>query len=386
MDSKLKPRSLEAFSNVAGTIVNPEIERWKAGGGRVIGHFCSQFPQELIAAAGILPFRVRGTGSTSTDLADACFTSINCSFVRHTFNQALSGRFAFLDGMIIPTSCDNVRRVYDHWTRRLDTPFVHLLALPRKAGDHPAQFLREELERLKQDLEAHFGTEVTDDRLRQAIRESNETRSLLRQLYERRKADHPPITGADTLTVTVAGTALPRSRYNQLLRELLQDIQAAPGIGDYRARLMVIGGELDNPAFLKIIEEQGGLVVTDSLCFGSRMFWRDIDETTDDPLTALAHYYAVERPSCPRVFGLYEDRASFAKEMIEAFRVDGVILERLAFCDFWGFEQFTIMNDMKAWGVPMLMIDREYLLSGMGQLRTRVQAFVETIEEGGHAA
>ena len=137
----------------------------------------------------------------------------------------------------------------------------------------------------------------------------------------------------------------------------------------------------DYQSFKTLIEEQGGLVVTDSLCFGSRMLWKDVDEEADDPWTALARFYVAERPSCPRLFGEYEQRAAFVKEMIRDFKVDGVILERLAFCDLWGFEQFTIKNDFQDWDMPLLMLDREYTLSGIGQLRTRVQAFLETIGE-----
>ena len=96
-------------------------------------------------------------------------------------------------------------------------------------------------------------------------------------------------------------------------------------------------------------------------------------------MTAIARYYVAERPSCPRVFGMYEKRAEFIKKMIEDFHVDGVIFERLAFCDLWGIEQFTIKNEFENWNIPLMMLDREYLLSGVGQLRTRVQAFLETI-------
>jgi len=121
------------------------------------------------------------------------------------------------------------------------------------------------------------------------------------------------------------------------------------------------------------------MVVTDSACFGTRIFWKDVDEKEDDPLKALARYYVLERPSCPRAFGLYEQRANLWRELIDSYKVDGVILERLAFCDNWGFEQYIIRNDFKEWGIPLQTLDREYVLSGVGQFRTRVQAFLETI-------
>ncbi|MFO8010536.1 MAG: 2-hydroxyacyl-CoA dehydratase family protein [Dehalococcoidia bacterium] len=386
MEARVKSKILDKLMAVTQNIGNPEVERWREGGGRIAGYFCSSFPQEIIVAAGLLPFRVRGTGSTGTELSDACFSSINCSFVRHTFNMALRGEMDFLDGIIVPNSCDNVRRVYDHWIRRMDTPFVALMSLPRKAGEPQVDWLREELVNLKEGLEAHFGVAITDEGLWGAIKLQNETRLLQRELYDLRKREAPPITGAEILAVTVAGTAMPVDRYNSLLRELLAELRGAEGITEYRARLMVIGGELDNPAYLEVIEGQGGLIVTDSLCFGSRMFWKDVDETASDPLTALARYYIMERPSCPRVFGEYEHRAKYVQDMIREFHVDAVILERLAFCDFWGFEQFTSYNDFRDWAIPLLMLDREYLLSGVGQLKTRVQALLEMIGEARHGS
>jgi benzoyl-CoA reductase subunit C len=241
------------------------------------------------------------------------------------------------------------------------------------------EWFRDEIASLKQLLEKHFNLEITDERLRYAIALHNETRRLQRKLYDLRKLDNPPITGAEALAVTVAGTAMPKERYNHLLSELLDELTDSVGKTDYRARLLILGSILDNPAYVNVIEGQGGLVVTDSLCFGSRIFWKDINEGASDPITALAQYYVADRPSCPRIFGDYERRIGLVREMIRDFKVDGVILERLAFCDHWGFEQFTVENDLKDDNVPCLIMDREYILSGVGQLRTRVQAFLETM-------
>ena len=143
---------------------------------------------------------------------------------------------------------------------------------------------------------------------------------------------------------------------------------------------MIEGSMLDNPAFVKIIEDQGGLVVTDSLCFGSRIMWNDVDETDPDPLTALARYHVGGRPSCARMIGEHPRRVGYVRELIREFRVDAVISERLMFCDVTGYEQFMLGPDLKEDGIPHLKLDREYLLGGVGQMRTRIQAFLESIE------
>jgi benzoyl-CoA reductase subunit C len=379
VDTTIESQAFAEFAAAAAGIMNPSIEEWKAGGGKVVGHFCSHVPIELMTAAGIMPFRMRGTGSDGTELSDACFSSINCSFPRHTFNQALRGEYDFLDGLVCISSCDHVRRVYDNWKQQLQTPYLTIMSLPKKVGDPQVDWYYDEITILRESLGAHFGVEITDDRLREAIKAVNETRRLQRQLYGLRKREHPPLSGAEALAVMVAGTAMPRDRYNSLLRQLLANLENAEGKAGHRARLMIVGSELDDPDYVQVIEDQGGLVVTDSICFGTRTMWVDASETEPDPVRALARYYIQERPSCPRMNGGQPARAAFLQNMVKEFSVDGVIGERMLFCDFWCAEHYMNKADFKDAGIPFIQIDREYILSGKGQLQTRVQAFLETL-------
>ena len=374
-----KSKLLQEFTELAGALGNSATRSWKEQGRRVMGYFCSAVPEEIFTAAGFLPFRMRATGSTATELSDSYFSNLNCSFVRHCFNLALLGQYDFLDGVVLVNSCDNLRRIYDHWIRQLRTPFVRIMSFPRKTGQPQVDWYHGELKGLRSGMEEHYGLEISDEALRESIRLHNETRRLQRQLYGLRKAAAPPISGADTLAVVVAGTAMPKRTYNDLLRELLIELRDAEGITDHRARLMILGSILDDPDFVRVIEGQGGLVVTDSTCFGSRIIWKDVSEDGDDPIRALAQYYVADRHSCPRTFGEHERRAEFIREMIREFNVDGVIGERLTFCDQWGFAQYSIKSDFEEDGIPYLPLEREYILSGVGQLRTRVQAFLETL-------
>jgi len=379
VETTIKSKAFEELAGAAAGLMNPAVEEWKAAGGKVVGYFCSHVPVEVMTAAGVLPFRMRGTGSTGTELADASFSSINCSFPKHTFNQALRGEFDFLDGLICISSCDHVRRVYDNWKQQLSTPYLTVMSLPKKNGEAQVDWYYEEINILREGLGKFLGVEITDDRLRDAIKQVNETRSLQRQMYELRKRERPPISGAEALAVMVAGSSLPRERYNDLLRTLLADLENVQGKSGYRARLMIVGSELDDPEYLQVIEDQGGLVVTDSICFGTRTMWVNCSETEPDPVRALARYYIQERPSCPRMNGAQPARAAFVQDMVKEFAVDGVIGERMLFCDFWCAEHYMNKADLKEAGIPFIQIDREYILSGKGQLQTRIQAFLETM-------
>ena len=379
METKIKSRAFQQFSEAAKTLVNPVLQSWKDQGGKVVGYFCSTVPEEMITAAGMVPFRMRATGSTSTEESDAFYSSINCSFPRHCFNLALIGEFKFLDGIICVNSCDHVRRIYDNWKRFVPIDFIEVMSLPRKTGPDQVEWYRDELAMLKGNIEKHFGLEISDDTLWKAIKLHNETRRLQKKLYELRKQEKPPITGAETLAVMVAGTAMPKEQYNEMLRELLDELSGSEGPGTHRARLLIVGGILDDPAYVKVIEDQGGLVVTDSTCFGSRLMWVEVDESASDPIAALAQYYIADRPSCPRMYGEHDNRAKYVIDMCREFNCDGAIGERLMFCDSWLVEHYMLGQDLKAVNIPFLKLDREYLTSGIGQLRTRVQAFLETM-------
>lgn len=379
LETTINSSAFDECVAASGSIRNEAVRDWKDQGGKVVGYFCSHVPTELLMAAGLLPFRMRGTGSTGTELSDAFFSSINCSFPRHAFNQALNGEYDFLDGLLCVSSCDHLRRVYDNWKRNMDTPFVKIMSLPKKVGEPQVEWYREEINLLRGELEQHFGVQITDERLRQAIALRNHTRRLQRQLYGLRQQPHPPITGAETLAVMVAGSAMPAERYNPLLESLLQTLSGSNGRREYRARLMIVGSELDDPEYVDVIEQQGGLVVTDSTCYGTRTMWVDVDEQATDPVEALARYYIQERPTCPRMNGDQPRRAQFIRDLVQQFQVDGVVGERILFCDFWCAEHYMNKHDLREAGVPFIQLDREYIQSGTGQLRTRIQAFLETM-------
>ena len=379
LETKIQSQILDEFREAVKILDNPEIQSWRDQGNKVITYSCTYVPEEVFTAAGLLPMRMRAPGSTGTELSDRYLSAINCSFCRHVFNKALQGGYDFIEGAVWASTCDHSRRIYDSWKRALNTPFTHMMSLPKKTTDVQVEWWREEITNLKEALEKHLNRTITDDDLREAIKVHNETRRLLRQLYELRKADHPPITGADALAVVVASTAMPKQKFNQMLRELLEELKEAEGITDYSARLMIVGGILDDLGFVRVIEDQGGLVVTDSQCIGTRIFWTDVDEE-GHPLDSLARWYLCEKPACPRMFDTTFDRSMYVKQMIKEFRVDGIVGERLVFCDFWTAEHYLLRKEIKV-DTPYLLLDREYLWGGaIGQVRTRAQAFLETLE------
>lgn len=355
------------------------LRDYKKRGKKVVGFFCSYIPEEIIYAGGMIPLRIRPTGCKETTTADAFMSRLNCTFARSCLELMIKGSFDSLDALVFTNSCDNIRRLYDLLREKHPYPLIHFASVPHKANTEGAlDWYKEEITLLKERMEGFFGIKILEESLKEAIAVYNETRALLKKLYEFRREMNPSITGTETLSIILCSTICPKEQFNQLLRKLLEELQGREGIAHYRARLMIVGSECDDPAYIKIIEDLGGLVVTDSLCFGSRSIWEPVG-TEKDPLGDLVKSY-LHRPSCPRMSDRVMERATFIKEMVETFKVDGVLFQKIRYCDLWGGESIYLEKVLKESNIPFISIEREYGLSNVGQLKTRIQAFLERLE------
>ncbi|MDP2728508.1 MAG: 2-hydroxyacyl-CoA dehydratase family protein, partial [Dehalococcoidia bacterium] len=204
---------------------------------KAIGWMCSYVPEEIIYAAGLYPVRV--WGGKNSFLADAYMHINMCSVVRSTYNEALQGNYNFLDGFVTLNTCDNIRRLYDIWVYYDRTPYHHILPLPHKVTQASIEYFRDELERFQESLERGFGVRVTSTALWQAIDLYNHGRSLLRQIDNLRKQPNPPLTGSQFLAVVLAGTILPREKYNTLLEKLLVSLPQEKAKRDDSVRLLL---------------------------------------------------------------------------------------------------------------------------------------------------
>jgi bzd-type benzoyl-CoA reductase N subunit len=366
---------------VAGGTTNPYLDRWREQGGRVVGYTCTYVPEEVIHAAGLLPYRLRGTGASGTTRADVFLPKFHCSFSRTLFDQALAGAFSFLDGVVFVNACDQLRRMYDVWNKKVSFPFQTIMVMPHSVDEEDFEwFLEHEVRKLCRDLEAHYGITISDDALHQAAGVYNQTRALLDRLYQLRMAANPRLRGVEAHQLVVAATAMPKQDYNRMLAEALDEIEAREPIpGDsYRARILVGGSIIDDPDLLQVIEEAGGLVVNDTLCTGSRWFRGLVEMQSGDPLRAIARRYYDHTP-CPRMVMAYERKWQYARQQAADADVNGAIFSLITFCDHHSADNVLMRDDFEAEGVPTLLLNREYSISDMGRFKTRVEAFFEKI-------
>lgn len=361
-------------------ISNSIITDWKKQGKPILGYICQYMPIEIPHAAGILPYRIRAKGCDKIDIADSVMASNTCSFARSCLELALRGEYGFLDGLVTMNSCDTMRRMIDNWKHKIDTQFIHFISIPYKSDYDAIEWFKQELSMFKDSLETFFGVTITDDRLRNSVHICNETRNLLKRLYGLRTAKNPPLSGAEAQSIAVMANALPKEEFNELIKRAIDEIEERDGITDYKSRLMIIGCHADDSLYTEIIEELGGLVVIDISCFSTLSLWEPI-QLTAQPLDGIASAY-LNRVSCPRMPGKQAAMVKMIKDMLEAFSVDGIIIERMIYCNIWSCEMVTLQDDLQEADIPLLVLDREYIPSGLGQLRTRVQAFLEMIKGG----
>jgi bzd-type benzoyl-CoA reductase N subunit len=369
---------IKELSEQSNVFPNESVKVWKDQGKKVIGFMCAYVPEEVIYAAGMLPFRIRGTGCTRMNRSDAVMSHYSCSFARSCLEFAMDGTYDFLDGLIAVDSCAQMHRLYDNWRFKAKLPFMHLLNLPHKNSAAAIAWYRDEIATLIRSMEKVFGVNITDENLVRAIEVYNETRMLLRSMYDLRKSENPTVTGSKSQSIVLAATSMPREQYNDLLKAYLGKIRSVEPIRGFRARLMLVGSSLDDPAFIKIIEDQGGLVVTDALCFGSRYFWEPVDKEGD--LLLSLSKSLLSRPKCPRMMDEHVSLFAFIMDMVQNFNVDGIIFQKMQYCNLWGGESLFLEKKLKDAKIPFLSIEREQVLNNAAQIATRVEAFIEMIE------
>jgi len=368
---------LKYFAEVASGFNNPEIQAWKAAGNRVLGTVCSSMPEEVIHAGGLFPLRVRAPGMGDTAKADAYLHRINCSYTRSVLEALLRGDLSFLDGLVATNTCDHMLRLAGELQDKAEVP-VHYFSMYHTLGEAARKWFVLEMEKLIQFVEESFSVKVSEEDLRRSVAVYNRSRRLMQQLGDLRKSAPPALTGAEYLQIALAGMSLPREQFNDRLEALLPSLRGREACKADQPRLMIVGGACDMPEFIDFIEGKGVSVVADGLCFGTRHYQGEVDESAEACLPAIADHYA-ERMACPSVFDGFDHSYGIVRQMISDRKVDGVICARLKFCDHWGGRRKLLAEELRKESVPVLDLEREYNTAGSGQISTRVQAFLEML-------
>ena len=352
------------------------VEKWKAEGKKIVAHRCTYVPEEMILAAGMIPYPTFGTPEAITK-ADSYFQSCVCEYIRNIFDQALDNKWSFVDAIVVANTCDTVRKLHDHWNTYIQGSPCYIINNPQMLQNpNNRNFYLHELQRFKKWLEDLSGNEITDEALQKAIYLYNENRALLRELYSLRKSNPPLISGTEALEISMASTLMTKEEANDILRQVIDEVKARNGGGVEGPRILLTGGIIDNPELVHMVEECGAAVVADDLCTSARTFWYDVKDN-GNPLEAI-YAYNNDRVVCACMHP-FEARYDYLYDMAKEYEVDGVIYFNMMHCHPFLFECPLYRDKLQAAGIPTIMLETGHDLSGIGQLRTRVQAFIEML-------
>ena len=378
------------FERLLENADNELVEKKKGDGGICLGYTCFHIPEVLLNVDRCFSTRLRAPNTGSIDIATYYMSNYTCEFARALLERAIEGGYQFLDALIGVDACSMMNRSMEHFEilRVNDKPdfFVTHCDMPFKITDYTVEGYRRQMRvRVLDRLQEVFGVDTSDSAIRKAVEEHNEVCKIISEIREMRKAKNPVITGYEFHVLNLVTYVCPKSEILPYLQETLEELKKRKPDkkNPYRARVAIVGSEIDDPNLTKLIEGCGALVVSDRYCVGSTP-GREVIELNDDEdaLTQICRHY-MEVSECARYISDEKvlQRRETSDRLAKEFGAEGIIYEQMKYCDYWGFERALvshIMHDEYGW--PVLSIDRLYNNGNSGQLRTRVQAFVESLE------
>jgi len=368
----------EKVKELAAKDYNEYLDAMKHDGRKIIGYFCSYVPEEIIHAAGFVPYRMRAVAGSGTAKGDIYFSALNCTFVRNCFNKVMEGDFHFLDGIVFMNGCDHTRRLYDNWRHADMAPdFRYMFVAPHLVNDLAMDQFTTEIHNFKGAVEEHFGVTIDNKKISESIGLYNRKRKLLADIYDLRKGRNVPVKGSEILALLLCVTAMPVENAIELLESFIQGCRDRVVSRPDDLRIFFSSGCIEEIGHMELIEDCGAVIVADNICLGSRHFNLPVDESAE-PIRALAVRY-LSHLSCPRMMNDFHKRLAYIEEMKKEYAVDAIIAEKLKFCDLWGGELFIYRKDAVKKKFPILALERELYGGGQGQIRTRVQAFFEQV-------
>ena len=380
------------FESLLEDTNNELVRKAESEGDMALGYTCFHAPEVLMNLGNCFSVRLRAPHTNSMELATYYMANNSCEFARALLERALEGSFAFLHAMIGVDVCEannraieNMEIMHAHGEDK-DKFFYCNLDIPYSDDEDCVEHIREQVSRkILKPLRENYGIDTSDDAIRAAVSEHNEVCRILTEIGELRKLDIPPITGYEYAVLVLVSYTCPKRLILPYLRETLEEIKnrKTDAKKDYRVRVVVVGSEIDDPQLIKLIEGCGALVVADRYCYGSFPGRQEIIlSDTEDALTQVCRWY-LQNTECPRQSALHrvKYRNDHVAQLVKDFNADGAIYEQMKFCTYWSYERVIASQVMpRDYGIHMLSIDRPYISGQSGQLRTRVQAFVESLE------
>jgi bcr-type benzoyl-CoA reductase subunit C len=341
-----------------------------------IGFFCPYVPEELIHAAGALPFRLMGTPIKMSHV-QAYLPANCCHLVKSSLESLLQGELDFLKGIIFSHTCDAMQGLADIWALQKRIPLQFNLMIPSRLDSELARtYLKSEIERFKNFLESNVG-KITPQNLKASIQLSNRIREKLQEIYACRAKWHKQISGSDFARIIRAGYLIDRQRYLELLNEFLKVLPEKPEGSENPVPVYLAGNMTHDDPYFSFIEEAGAIIVQDDLCSGARFLRLMVPEDID-PMEGLTNRYFTSFMCPTKHQGVHAHSETLLKE-VQNSGARGVIFLLYKYCEPHFFDYPDLKQGLESKGIPTLLLEVEDPSYSIAQLKIRIQAFVEML-------
>ena len=384
-------KHLAYFEELIRTAHNDLVRDAKADGRICAAYMCENTPEPLLNLGNCFGVRLFAPDTGSMDIASYYMTNFLCETVRALLERAVEGGFNFTDCLIAPDGCTMMNRCAEnmellHAMEGNEKFFYEHMEIPFKADENGVELLVLQCKNhILNPLSEVYGIDTSDAAIRKAVEVHNGVCALIREIGDFRKEERPRITGYEFAVLTLSTYVCPKDLLIEKLEETLEELKTRePDEKKYRARLVVVGSEVDDVEYIKLIEECGAFVCADRFCFGSMPGRKPIVmNDSEDALTQVCRHYVYEG-QCPRQMNMEKvyGRKQYIADVAKEYHADGVIYDQVKFCDPWAYERLSGTTSLREdYGLPVLSVDRPYnIRAGAGQMRTRVQAFIESVE------
>lgn len=355
----------------------PVVKKWRAGGGKVVGHFQVYFPEEIAHACGVLPVRVRGGNADGVETSQH-FGSYLCSILKTSLDLALS-RHIELDLFVTHPICDGARNLAGIWGRNFPykSQVLHLPQNPNSAS--AVDFLRHEYARLASDIEAIGGTKLTDAALSKSIEVYNRSRRLMREIYRIRRVEPWKLAADESLALIGMATFLPREEFNALIEAVLPMIEARRGREQDKMRVVLEGGFCEVPPFdLLQAVSRSCYVVDDDVFIGLRWLLNDVP-VDNDPLGNLARSYIEDSSYSPVQHDNEKPKEKMLLQRVRNANAEAVILACAKMCEPGLDEQVAYSKALDAENIPYFVSEFEENQNTFDDISIQMETFLENI-------
>lgn len=385
-----RPEGMNYYNFVVSEIHGLRIQELadhRAKGGKVLGSFCVFVPDEITFAAGAIGVGLCGGSEFWVPDGEKDLPRNMCPLIKASVGAKTSGTcpyFQSVDLLVGETTCDGKKKAWEILEEYIP---MHVMDLPQMKRESDKLHWMDEIKIFKEKVEALTDTEITKEKLEEAIKLINRKRGALQRLYNTRKADKLPISGKDALLITQIAFYDDPERFIQKTEELCDELEARikKGVSVFKEgtpKILVTGTPMAVPNWKlhHLIETSGGAVVCEETCTGTKYFERLVnekEETMDDQIKALADRYLGINCAC---FTPNEGRIDDIIRLYKEHKAEGVIYYSLPFCHTYAIEYKRVKEALDKEGIPVMMIESDYSLQDAGQIKTRLEAFFEVLE------